>query len=243
MKKIRADELLFEKGLVDTRSRAKTLIMMGKVYANGIKILKAGEPIAADSVIEIKEELPYVSRGGLKLKAAIDSFNILIEGKIALDIGASTGGFTDCLLKHGAIKVYAVDVGYGLLDEKLRKDSRVINIEKTNFRTVLEDFLPEKVQIITIDVSFISLTLIIPKALMFLSDNGEMICLVKPQFELSPKEVSKGGVVKDPKLREKAVKKIFQFFQLQNLDIKGVIESPITGQKGNIEYLIYCRKQ
>ncbi len=241
MKKIRADELLFERGLVDTRSRAKTLIMMGKVYADGAKVLKAGEALPSDCKIEIKEDLPFVSRGGLKLESAIKHFNIPVDGKIALDIGASTGGFTDCLIKYGAFKVYAVDVGYGLIDQKLRNDPRVVNIEKTNFRYVDPDFLPEKVQIVTIDVSFISLTLIIPKALLFLSEEGYLICLVKPQFELSPKEV-KNGIVRDQQLRDKAVLKISDFIKELRLNVLGVMESPITGQKGNREYLIICRK-
>lgn len=243
MKKIRADELLFQKGLVDSRSRAKTLIMMGKVYANGVKVEKAGDNIKIDSEIEIKEDIPYVSRGGLKLESAIKSFNIDVKDKIALDIGASTGGFSDCLLKFGAKKVYAVDVGYGLLDDKLRKDERVINIERVNFRHIDNSLIPEKVDIITIDVSFISLTLIIPKALFFLKENGEMICLIKPQFELSPKEIGRGGIVREEAYREKAVEKIIDFSKTLNLNIIGVIPSPILGQKGNIEYLIYLKNK
>lgn len=237
MKKVRADELLFQKGLVESRSKAKTLIMMGKVYANGVKIEKGGDSISPDSEIEIKEDIPYVSRGGLKLEEAIKFFNIDVKDKVALDIGASTGGFTDCLLQFGAKKVYAVDVGYGLLDDRLRKDPRVISIEKVNFRYVKDDFIPEKVDIITIDVSFISLTLIIPKALHFLKDDGVLICLIKPQFELSPKEIGKGGVVRDEALREKAVIKISDFCKSLGLNISGIIPSPILGQKGNKEYL------
>ncbi|MCX7990666.1 MAG: TlyA family RNA methyltransferase [Proteobacteria bacterium] len=240
MKKIRADELLFQKGLVESRSRAKTLIMMGKVYANGVKVEKAGDNLNTDSEIEIKEDLPYVSRGGLKLESAIKHFNIDIKNKIALDIGASTGGFTDCLLKYGAKKVYAVDVGYGILDNRLREDKRVINIEKTNFRYIDKSLIPEIVDFISIDVSFISLTLIIPKALEFLKKNGEIVALIKPQFELTPKEVGKGGVVRDEKLREKAVDKIKNFSQSLGLTIIGIIPSPVSGQKGNKEFLLYA---
>lgn len=239
MKKIRADELLYQRGFVDTRSRAKTLIMMGKVYADNEKIEKAGDLLYPDCKLEIKEDLPYVSRGGLKLESAIKSFNIDVRDKIALDVGASTGGFTDCLLKFGAKKVYAVDVGYGLLDDKLRKDQRVVNIERVNFRYIDPNWIPEKVDIVTVDVSFISLTLIIPKALLFLKDNGDMVCLIKPQFELMPKEIGSGGIVREEAFRQKAVKKIVDFSKTLNMKVVDVIPSPILGQKGNKEYLIY----
>lgn len=240
MKKIRADELIFQRGFVDSRSKAKTLIMMGKVYANGIKIEKAGESIAVDCQIEIREDMPYVSRGGLKLEAAIKNFSIDVKDKIALDIGASTGGFTDCLLRFGAKKVYAVDVGYGLIDDKLRKSDRVVNIEKVNFRYVEDDFIPEKVDFVTIDVSFISLTLILPKAIMFLKEEGGLVALIKPQFELSPKEIGKGGVVREESFREKAVSKITDFSRTLGLEMVGIMVSPILGQKGNKEYLLYA---
>lgn len=242
-KRVRADDALVSKGLVETKSRAKTLIMMGKVFCGGKRIEKAGELVSLDQQFEIKEDLPYVSRGGLKLEAALNTFKIALKDKVCLDIGASTGGFTDCMLKFGAKRVYAVDVGYGLLDDKLRKDSRVINMERTNFRYIDEALIPEKVDFISIDVSFISLLLIIPKALLFLKDGGEVVALIKPQFELSPKEVGRGGIVKDELLHKKAVDKITNFLNDLQLDVLGTIPSPILGQKGNKEFLVYFRKK
>lgn len=242
-KKIRADEALLQKGLVESKSRAKTLIMMGKVFCNGKKIEKAGESVLLEQSFEIKEDIPYVSRGGLKLEKAINVFSIDLTNKICLDIGASTGGFTDCMLKAGAAKVYAVDVGYGVLDEKLRKDNRVINIERTNFRYINNAYIPEKVDFITIDVSFISLTLIIPRALEFLKSKGGLVALIKPQFELSPKDVGKKGVVRDEAMRNKAVEKIISFAKTLGVHIEGVIPSPILGHKGNQEFLVYMKKE
>lgn len=240
-KKIRADELLVLKGLVETKSRAKTLIMMGKVFCGENRVEKAGELLDPTKEIEIKEDLPYVSRGGLKLEAAIQSFSIDVKDKICMDIGASTGGFTDCLLKHGANFVYAVDVGYGILDVKLRNDARVKNIEKTNVRYLDETLITEKMDIITIDVSFISLTLVIPKALFFLKNGGDIVALIKPQFELSPKEIGKGGIVREEHSRQKAVEKVESFIKELGLNVIGVISSPILGQKGNHEFLIYAK--
>lgn len=237
-KKIRADEALFLKGLAETKSRAKTLIMMGKVFCDSKRVEKAGELVTLEQTFEIKEDMPYVSRGGLKLEAALKGFSIELKDKTCMDIGASTGGFTDCMLKFGAKRVYAIDVGYGVLDEKLRKDDRVINIEKTNFRYIDKNIILEPVEFISIDVSFISLTLIIPKALEFLKPGGEIVALIKPQFELSPKEVGKGGIVREETLRNKAVEKIYNFIQESGLEFIGIIPSPITGQKGNVEFLI-----
>ncbi len=242
MKKIRADEAIFEKGLVETRSRAKTLIMMGKVFCDGKKVEKAGELVSLNQCFEIKEELPYVSRGGLKLEGALKSFGIDLKNKICMDVGASTGGFTDCMLKHGAKKVYAIDVGYGLLDDKLRRDERVINIEKTNFRNMEKSAVQEEIDFVSIDVSFISLTLIIPKAMEFLKSGGEMVALIKPQFELTPKEVGRGGIVREEGLRQKAVDKIVTFSEEKELKVKGIMPSPILGQKGNQEFLAYMIK-
>lgn len=239
-KKIRIDELLVKKGLAESRTKAQSLIMMRRVFCDGKLIEKSGTKVNENSNVEIKEELPYVSRGGLKLESAIKYFDIELNGLIAMDVGASTGGFTDCLLKHGVKRVYAIDVGYGILDAKLRNDERVINIEKTNIRYMDKSLIKDPIDIAVIDVSFISLTKVIPRVLEFLNEKGKIVALIKPQFELSPKEVGKGGVVKDIKLQEKAVEKVSQFLLELGLIIEGVIPSSITGKKGNQEYLIYC---
>jgi 23S rRNA (cytidine1920-2'-O)/16S rRNA (cytidine1409-2'-O)-methyltransferase len=239
-RKIRIDELLVEKGLVESRAKAQSLIMMGRVLCNGKVIDKAGSKVNLDAEIEITQELPYVSRGGIKLESAIKKFLVDLDGMVAMDVGASTGGFTDCLLKHGVKKVYAIDVGYGILDAKLRNDERVINIEKTNIRYLNKDLIKDQIDIAVIDVSFISLTQVIPKVLEFLKPNGKIIALIKPQFELSPKEVGKGGIVKEKDLQMKAVTKISHFIQELGLKVIGTIPSPIAGKKGNQEYLIYC---
>jgi len=239
-KKIRIDELLVKKGLAESRTKAQSLIMMRRVFCDGKLIEKPGTKVNENSNVEIKEELPYVSRGGLKLESAIKYFDIELNGLIAMDVGASTGGFTDCLLKHGVKRVYAIDVGYGILDAKLRNDGRVINIEKTNIRYIDKSLIKDPIDIAVIDVSFISLTKVIPRVLEFLNEKGKIVALIKPQFELSPKEVGKGGVVKDIKLQNKAVEKVSQFLLELGLIIEGVIPSSITGKKGNQEYLIYC---
>jgi 23S rRNA (cytidine1920-2'-O)/16S rRNA (cytidine1409-2'-O)-methyltransferase len=240
LKKMRADELLVLQGLVDTRSRAKTLIMMGKVFCGIRKIDKAGDTLSPDSSLHIKEDIPYVSRGGLKLEAALRHFSIDVKDKIAIDVGASTGGFTDCLLKYGAAKVYAIDVGHGILDSALSKDPRVVNIEKTNIRIIDPEIIPEKADIAVIDVSFISLSKIMLSVLNLLKPQGVVIALIKPQFELTPKDVGKGGIVRDDDVRQKAVDNVKQCMITLNLSINGIIPSPIKGQKGNQEYLIYA---
>lgn len=242
-KKIRADEAIFQLGLAETRSRAKTLIMMGKVYCDGKKIDKAGDLVAIEQHFEIKEALPYVSRGGIKLEAAIKEFGISLNNKICADIGASTGGFTDCMLKFGARKVYAIDVGYGVLDERLRKDERVVNIERTNIRYLDNKLITDEIDFISIDVSFISLTLVLPKAFEILKQNGEIVALIKPQFELTPKDVGKGGIVRDETKHNKAVEKILDFVKTLNLKVGGNVPSPILGQKGNKEFLIFLIKE
>lgn len=240
-KKERLDVLLVQKGLFSSREKAKASIMAGEVYVDGKKIEKAGEFVNTESSIEVKtNSLPYVSRGGLKLQKAIETFNINVTGKIALDIGASTGGFTDCLLKHGALKVYAVDVGYGQLDWSLRNDPRVINMEKTNIRFL--ETLPEIVDMITIDVSFISLELVIPSADKFLKPIGDLIALIKPQFEAGREKVGKKGVVRDPAVHIEVIEKIVSLFQKFNYGIIGITYSPIKGAEGNIEYLICGKK-
>lgn len=240
-KKLRIDELLVFKGLAESRTKAQALIISGKVLCNGNQVQKSSEKADINSKIELKEGITFVSRAGQKLEFAIQHFNINVCGMIAMDVGASTGGFTDCLLKYGAKKVYAIDVGYGILDSKLRNDSRVVNIEKTNIRYLEKEKINEPIDIAVIDVSFISLTKVIPKVLEFLKNSGEIIALIKPQFELTPKEVGRGGVVKDLELQNKAVEKIKNFINDLGLKVVGVIPSPITGKKGNLEYLIYFK--
>lgn len=211
-RKKRLDILLTDKGFFETRSRAKRAIMAGDVLVNGQLETKAGTRVSEDVKIRVKNKIPYVSRGGLKLEKALNNFDINVDGKEAIDIGASTGGFTDCLLQHGARKVYAIDVGYGQLAWKLRQDNRVEVLERTNFRYLTPEDLPVKVPIIVSDVSFISLRLIIPPALKFLTENGDIICLIKPQFEAGPDRVGKNGVVKEKKVHRQVLKEMFDFF-------------------------------
>ncbi|MEN2986531.1 MAG: TlyA family RNA methyltransferase [Thermodesulfovibrionaceae bacterium] len=239
--KLRLDQLLLKKGLTESRQKARALIIEGKVIVNGEKIEKPGTLVEETAEIKIcGQTIPYVSRGGLKLEHALREFSINVKDKVAIDVGAGTGGFTDCLLQHGAKRVYAVDVGYGQLAWKLRIDPRVIVVERTNIRYISRDKIPEDVDIATVDVSFISLKLVIPKVLEFLKSQGEIVALIKPQFEVGRGQVEK-GVVKDPEKRKKAVEEIRSFFENINLKVIGVIESPIKGQKGNIEYLIYAK--
>lgn len=241
--KNRLDIALVKRGLCKSRERARAMIMEGKVFVNGIPATKPGKQVSDNVHIELKgEDIPYVSRGGVKLEGALKEFQVNPEGKIAMDIGASTGGFTDCLLKHGARKVYAVDVGYGQLDWTLRNDPRVVVIERTNIRYMEREKVPEQVDLITIDVSFISLTKVIPRAIEFLKSGGEIIALVKPQFELQKGEVEKGGVIRSEEKRRKAVSEIRDFAVKLGLEVLGTAESPIKGAKGNIEYFVYIRK-
>ena len=241
--KERLDKILVDKGLVQSRERARALIMAGKVMVKGKKVEKAGEMVLADAdIVLIGEDIPYVSRGGLKLEKALDEFNIDVSGKVAIDVGASTGGFTDCLLQRGAKKVYAIDVGYGQLDLKLRNDPRVINIERQNIRYIEKKVVPEDVDLVTIDSSFISLVKIIPKILEFIGEYGALIALIKPQFEVGKGEVGKGGVVRDEAKQRAVVEKIREFRTDSGLSVIGVVESPILGPKGNREFLIYAVK-
>ncbi len=242
MKK-RLDTILVEKGFVNSKHKAQRLIMEGVVFVNNVKIDKPGKKFSDDVKIFIKEKLKYVSRGGLKLEHALNYFKINVKDKICMDIGASTGGFTHCLLEFGAKKVYAIDVGYGQLDYFLRNDKRVVNIERCNFRYIEKDKIPEQVDLITIDVSFISLKLIIPKALQFLKKSGEIIALIKPQFEVGKNEVEKGGVIRDEKKHEKVLKDFEKFFSSINLNLIGFVQSPILGQKGNKEFFAYLKKE
>jgi 23S rRNA (cytidine1920-2'-O)/16S rRNA (cytidine1409-2'-O)-methyltransferase len=237
-KKIRVDTLLVSKGLVESREKARALILGGKVLVNGASAGKAGTFVAPDSSAEVLKAIPYVSRGGEKLEAALKGFSIDVKGKIAMDVGASTGGFTDCLLQSGAEMVYAVDVGYGQLAWELRNNPKVILLEKTNIRNLDRKIIRSKIDIITIDVSFISLLKVIPAVLGFLPPAGIIVALIKPQFEVARKDVGKGGVVKDEIKRTEVIDKITRNMMDIGLKVKGVIRSPLVGPKGNVEYFI-----
>ena len=239
--KLRLDLLLVERGLVESRERGQAIIIAGQVLVNGQKQDKSGELVPEDAEIRILGEvLPYVSRGGLKLEAALREFKVSVEGKIALDVGASTGGFTDCLLQHGCSKAYAVDVGYGQMAWKIRQDPRVIVIERTNIRAIDPSLIPEPIDIVVIDASFISLEKVIPSIMQFLRPGSGLIALIKPQFEVGKGQVGKGGIVRDEGLRIAVVEKVKVFFGETGLTVIGVIPSPITGQDGNVEFLIYA---
>lgn len=241
--KKRLDVLLLERGLVVSREKARTLIMSGNVYVENQKSDKPGTVYKDDVLIEVKApKVAYVSRGGLKLEKAIKVFDIDLSGKIAMDIGASTGGFTDCMLQNGAEKVYAVDVGYGQLDWKLRNDPRVINLERTNIRYIDEKLVPDKLNFFSVDVSFISLRLVLPVARKFMADGATAVCLIKPQFEAGRENVGKNGVVRDKNVHETVVREICEFVMQAGFNILGLDFSPIKGPKGNIEYLIYIEK-
>ncbi len=240
MKKERLDKLLVKLGLTETRQKAQALIMAGLVYVNNKRVDKAGTKVPIEAQIEIKgSPCPYVSRGGLKLEHGLKEFSIEVKGLVCADIGASTGGFTDCLLKHGATKVYAIDVGRGQLHWSLRQDPRVIVMEGINARYLKPEDLPEALDLVTIDVSFISLTKILPAAKGLLKPQGKIIALIKPQFEVGPKNVGKGGVVRNPALHQQAIEKIKNFSHTLGLFVLGITKSPIKGTAGNIEFLIY----
>ena len=240
--KVRLDTLLIERGLVTTRQQAIGLILSGNILVDGIKIEKAGKAVPEDAEIVVKETLRYVGRGGLKLEEAIRSFNLNVKDKSAIDIGASTGGFTDCLLQHGAKKVYAVDVGYGQLHWRLRQDTRVINIEKTHILKFDWRLIQDPIDIATVDLSFISVTRIFPVLCEHLQQSATVIILVKPQFEVGKGEVGKGGIVRNMDKIQKAVDKVISHAVKAGFKVRGLINSPITGQKGNIEYLLYLEK-
>ncbi len=243
MKKIRADKRLVDSGLVKTRQEAQRRIMKGDVWLGNQRITKSGTFVPETAELRLTgETLPYVSRGGLKLEAAVKAFHIEVKGSVALDIGASTGGFTDCLLQHGARRVYAVDVGYGQLDWKLRQDPRVIVIERTNARYLTENEIPEPVHVAVIDVSFISVRKIIPAIQGFLAPEAAMIILIKPQFEVGKGEVGKGGLVKDPEKHRRVIDEITAFCEKQGFKPLGHIPSPILGAKGNREFLLAVTK-
>ena len=243
MEKVRLDVLLVEQGLVPSRERAKAMIMAGQVYIDNQKCDKPGLNVAPGVSVEIRgETLKYVSRGGLKLEKAMKQFPISLQDKVTMDIGASTGGFTDCMLQNGAKKVFAVDVGYGQFAWKLRQDSRVVNMERTNIRYVTPEQIGQPIDFASIDVSFISLRLVLPVAYRLLSENGELVALIKPQFEAGREQVGKKGVVRDIGVHYQVVEKVLSFAREAGFFPAGLSYSPIKGPEGNIEYLAYLKK-
>lgn len=243
MAKQRLDNYLVENGFVETRSKAQSLIMAGEVYIDNQKASKAGEQIKGTEKIEVRSKgLKYVSRGGLKLEKAIKNFPISLSGKICMDIGASTGGFTDCMLQNGAVKVYSIDVGYGQLAWKLRTDERVVNLERTNFRHVTNEQVTDAIDFFSVDVSFISLKLILPPAFDLLKENGSAVCLIKPQFEAGKENVGKKGVVRDINIHKEVISNVLEFTKETGFKVRGLDYSPIKGPEGNIEYLMYITK-
>lgn len=242
-KKERLDVLLVEKNIISSREKAKACIMEGKVYVDGQKVDKAGEKVSIDADIEYRgDTLKYVSRGGLKLEKAMKEYDISLENKVCMDIGASTGGFTDCMLQNGACKVFSVDVGYGQFAWKLRTDDRVVCMERTNIRYVTPDDIGELLDFASIDVSFISLKKIMPATLNLLKENGEVVALIKPQFEAGREKVGKKGVVREIETHKEVVYGIVDYLLEQDLNILGVNYSPIKGPEGNREYLVYFTK-
>ncbi|MBN1935605.1 MAG: TlyA family RNA methyltransferase [Anaerolineae bacterium] len=238
--KTRIDILLVDRELVSSRSEAQRLIMAGEVAVNGQPVTKPGALVLADSEVKIAERLPYVSRGGLKLAAALDAFAVDVGELIAADVGASTGGFTDCLLQRGIARVYAIDVGYGQLAWPLRQDERVVVMERTNARYL--ESLPEPIDLATIDASFISLTLLLPCVRDWLKQDGQVIALIKPQFEAGKDQVGKGGVVRDRRVHREVLERILTWCSENGLPPQGLIRSPITGPAGNVEFLVWLHK-
>ena len=238
--KKRLDTALVERVLAQSRQRAQALIMAGKVLVNQQPADKPGSLVSSEDEITVRgEDMPYVSRGGLKLERALEYFAIDVSGRVCLDVGASTGGFTDCLLQNGAEKVFSVDVGYGQLAWKLRQNPRVVVIERTNIRHMSADRIPEPVDLVTIDVSFISLRIVVPAILKFMADSAGIIALIKPQFEVGKGRVGKGGVVRDPELHREVNERLCDFFLQVGLVSQGIIPSPILGPKGNREFITY----
>ena len=232
-----------QRGLAESREKAKALIMAGQVYLNGQKELKAGAAVKPDDEIEVGgSRNPFVSRGGLKLQKAAEKFDIDLSGCVCMDIGASTGGFTDCMLSHGAKKVYSIDVGYGQLAWKLRTDERVVNMERTNFRYVTHEQIPEDIDFASVDVSFISLKIILPVLRELLKSDGQAVCLIKPQFEAGREKIGKKGVVRDPQVHIEVVENTVAFALENGFDVKNLDFSPIKGPEGNIEYLMHIEK-
>lgn len=242
--KERLDVLLVAEGLAPSREKAKGIIMSGAVFVDGQREDKAGASFDPDKVkIEVKgSPQKYVSRGGLKLEKAVDRFGLSLQDRICMDIGASTGGFTDCMLQNGASRVYAVDVGHGQLDWKLRKDERVVCMEKTNFRFMVPEDIPDEPDFASVDVSFISLTKILLPARALLKEQGEMVCLIKPQFEAGQDKVGKKGVVREPQVHQEVIRKVIDYGDYVGFDILHLDFSPIKGPEGNIEYLVHLKK-
>lgn len=242
-KKTRLDVAVFEQGYAPSREKAKALIMAGIVYVNNQKVDKAGFELKEGDVLEVRcKTLQYVSRGGLKLEKAMQEFPITLEGKICMDVGASTGGFTDCMLQNGAVKVYSVDVGYGQLAWKLRIDERVVNLERTNFRYATREQIPDEIDFASVDVSFISLKHILPNLNTLLAPDGQAVCLIKPQFEAGKEKVGKKGVVRDLNVHLEVVENVINLAVENGFSVMGLQFSPIKGPEGNIEYLIYLNK-
>ena len=242
MKKVRLDQLVYDLGYTESRERAKTTIMSGLVFVNGQRADKPGMPVAPDAKIEVRgEAIPFVSRGGFKLDKALKVFPIDPAGKTCIDCGASTGGFTDVLLQHGAAKVYAVDVGYGQLAWKLRNDPRVVNLERTNLRYVTTEQIPELLELAVMDVSFISIKLVLPAVKAFLVPGADLVCLIKPQFEAGREEVGKKGVVRDSGVHCQVIRSILDFAPQIGLSVMGLDYSPIKGPEGNIEYICHMK--
>ncbi len=242
--KQRLDAELVSRGIIQSREQAKAAIMAGQVYVNGQKADKAGEPVMAADKVEFRgESLKYVSRGGLKLEKAMELYGFKLDGKTCMDVGASTGGFTDCMLQNGAKKVYSIDVGYGQLAWSLRQDERVINLERTNVRYITKEQITDVVDFVSIDVSFISLGLVIPVLGQFLAPDAMMVCLVKPQFEAGKDKVGKRGVVKDPNTHIEVLERAVGFAKNAGFGIVGLEFSPIKGPQGNIEYLMVLTRK
>ncbi|MCR5577331.1 MAG: TlyA family RNA methyltransferase [Oscillospiraceae bacterium] len=242
MKKQRLDSLVYERGFTESRERARTTVMSGLVFVNGQRVDKPGTAVSPDAQIEVRgEALPFVSRGGFKLDKALKVFPVDPAGKICLDCGASTGGFTEVLLQHGAAKVYAVDVGYGQLAWKLRTDARVVNLERTNLRYITAEQIPEAIELAVMDVSFISVRLVIPAVRRLLKPDADLICLIKPQFEAGREEVGKKGVVRDSEVHVRVVEGILDFARTEGLSVQGFDYSPIRGPEGNIEYICHLK--
>ena len=244
MKKIRLDQLVFDLGLTESRERAKTTIMSGLVFVNGQRADKPGMQVPPDANVVIKgAALPYVSRGGLKLEKAMKNFDVSMEGKVCTDVGSSTGGFTDCMLQNGAVKVFAIDVGHGQLDWKLRQDERVVCMEKTNIRYVQPEDLGEPIDFSSIDVSFISLTKVLLPIRNYLKENGEIVALIKPQFEAGREKVGKKGVVREKSTHIEVIEKVTDYAVSIGFEVAALEFSPIKGPEGNIEYLVHLKKR
>ena len=241
--KQRLDLALFARGFAESREKAKALIMAGQVYVNGQKAQKSGDTVKDADVLEVRgEKMPYVSRGGYKLEKAVAAFALELSDCVCMDIGASTGGFTDCMLQNGAKNVYAIDVGYGQLAWSLRSDKRVVNLERTNFRYVTREQVPEEIDFASVDVAFISLRLIVPVMHELLKADGQAVCLIKPQFEAGREHVGKKGVVRDKAVHETVVREICAFLLESGFSLLHLDYSPIKGPQGNIEYLVHIRK-